>query len=43
MDDLGFFMRHIGGGELNDKEVSGLEKSLPVRPMALVGSQFQFL
>ena len=25
MDDLGFFMRHIGGGELNDKEVSELE------------------
>jgi hypothetical protein len=22
---LGFFMRHIGGGELNDKEVSELE------------------
>jgi hypothetical protein len=25
MDELRFFMRHIGGGELSDKEVSELE------------------
>jgi hypothetical protein len=25
MEELGFFTRHIGGGELNDREVSELE------------------
>jgi hypothetical protein len=30
MDELGFFMRHIGGGELNDKEASKLENKAEV-------------
>jgi hypothetical protein len=25
IDELGFFVKHLGGGELSDKEASGIE------------------
>jgi hypothetical protein len=39
VDELGFFVRHLGGGELNDKEASRTEskgKAMGHRPRALL-------